>query len=78
MTEDQIKELALDVAETYFVLALDEDFDGTQINEQVFLGISYSNLIAKDVAMPTEDGLALVEAAKEFLDIASLGKAEDE
>jgi hypothetical protein len=68
MTEEQIKELALDVVENYFALTLNDDFDSTQINEQVFLGIVYANLVTENAAMPTEDGLALIETAKESLE----------
>lgn len=71
MTEEQIKELSIEVTDAYTALLLDEDFNSESINENVFLGISYANLVNLNVALPTEEGLILIKEAKEFLDDAS-------
>lgn len=73
MNDNELKELALDVIETYAAVSLDDNFDASEITEETYLGVVYSDLIYSEVVKPTEEGLKIINVAK-----TELGKLYEE
>lgn len=69
-------DLAVEIAELYVRVRSDDNFDPESISEEIFVAVTYSELVRNQAAIPTASGAEIMKLAKKSL--AELVESLDE